>query len=172
MDYEKKIQILISENEFLQLQLEDLNSTIKKRDEEINLLGDVTESTAALRSKIDSNLLEIEQLRFNNQQASQKQLGIEMMNEELEMSLYKEIKGRQKDQASLKEMNSVKTNIVIIEEELNEAAVLYKKIQSLKAELAEAKSTASMKEIENENLKSAIEEQKQLIKILRLKKID
>ena len=172
MDYEKKIQILISENEFLQLQLEDLNSTIKKRDEEINLLGDVTESTAALRSKIDSNLLEIEQLRFNNQQASQKQLGIEMMNEELEMSLYKEIKGRQKDQASLKEMNSVKTNIVIIEEELNEAAVLYKKIQSLKAELAEAKSTASMKEIENENLKSAIEEQKELIKILRLKKID
>ena len=172
MDYEKKIRLLVSENEFLQLQMEDLNSEIKKRDEEINLLGDVTESTAALRSKIDNNLIEIEQLRYNSEQASQKQLGIEMMNEELEMSLYKEIKGRQKDQVSLKELDSVKANMEVISEELNEAAVLYKKVQSLKASLAEAESTASMTEIENQDLKMEIEELKALVKILKNKKLD
>jgi DNA repair exonuclease SbcCD ATPase subunit len=172
MDYEKKIRVLLSENEFLQLQMEDLNSEIKKREEEIDLLGDVTESTAALRSKIDSNLIEIEQLRYNSLQVSEKSLGIEMMNEELEMSLYKEIKGRQKDQASLKELNSVKTNMEIVSDELNEAAALYKKIQSLKAELAEAKSNVSMKEIENQDLKMEIEELKELVKILKNNKPD
>ncbi len=170
MDYEKKIRVLLSENEFLQLQMEDLNTELKKRDEEIDLLGDVTESTAALQSKIDSNLIEIEQLRYNSEQVAQKSLGIEMMNEELEMSLYKEIKGRQKDQASLKEMDSVKANMDIISEELNEAAELYRKIQLLKASLAEAKSIASMKEIENENLKEELEELRELVKILKNKK--
>jgi hypothetical protein len=169
MDYENKIRILVSENEFLQLQLEDLNTEIKKREEEINILGDVTESTAALRSKIDSNLIEIEQLMFNSRQASQKQLGIEMMNEELEMSLYKEVKGRQKDQASLKELDSVKANMEIVSEELNEAAALYKKLNTLKAALAEANSNASMREIENQNLKMEIEELKELVKILKNK---
>ncbi|MCY7291181.1 MAG: hypothetical protein LH615_03265 [Ferruginibacter sp.] len=172
MDYEKKIRILVSENEFLQLQMEDLNNEIKKRDEEINLLGDVTESTAALRSKIDSNLLEIEQLRYNSQQTSQKWLGVERKNEALEESLYKEMKGRQKDQASLKEMDSVKTNMEIISEELNEAAELYKKVQELKGGLAEAKSTLSMKEIENENLKFEIEKLKGLLKMIKLKRPD
>ncbi len=171
MDYEKKIRVLLSENEFLQLQMEDLNSELQKRDEEINILGDINESTAALRSKIDSNLLEIEQLRYRSEQLSQKSLGIEMMNEELEMNLYKEIKGRQIDQASLKEMDSIKANMGIISEELNEAAELYKRIQLLKASLAEAKSIANMKEIENENLKLEIKELKELVSVLKLKKL-
>lgn len=170
MDYEKKIRVLLSENEFLQLQMEDLNKEIKKRDEEIDILGDVTESTATLRSKIDSNLIEIEQLRYNSEQVAQKSLGVEMMNEELEMSLYKEIKGRQKDQAFLKEMNSVKANMEIMEGELNEAAELYKKIQLLKASLAEAKSIASIKILENENLKVEVEALREVIKILKNKK--
>jgi len=169
MDYEKKIRILVSENEFLQLQMEDLNNEIKKRDKEINLLGDVTESTAALRIKIESNLIEIDQLTYNSQQASQKSLGIERLNEELEMSLFKEIKGRQKDQASLQEMISVKTNMEIISEELNEAAGLYKKVQTLTRALAEAQSISSMKETENENLKFEIGELKELVNIMKLK---
>jgi len=169
MVYEKKIRILVSENEFLQLQMEDLNNEIKKRDKEINLLGDVTESIAALRIKIESNLIEIDQLTYNSQQASQKSLGIERLNEELEMSLFKEIKGRQKDQASLQEMISVKTNMEIISEELNEAAGLYKKVQTLTRALAEAQSISSMKETENENLKFEIGELKELVNIMKLK---
>ncbi len=172
MDYEKKIRILISENEFLQLQLEDLNSEIKKRYEEINLLGDVTESTAALRSKIDSNFLEIEQLKYSSQQASEKFLEIEMMNEELGMNLYKEIKERQRGEEALKEMNSLKSNMEIISEELNETAVLYKTVQTLKAELAEVMSTLNLLEIDNKDLKIEIEELKELNLIYKLRKLD
>ena len=172
MDYEKKIRILLSENEFLQLQMEDLNNEIKKRDEEINLLGDITESTAALRSKIESNLIEIEHLKYNSEQVLKKAVGTEMLNEELEINLYKEIKEKQKNEEVLNEMNSVKTNMEIMSEELNEAAVFYKKVQSLKVELAETRSIANMLEIENKELKIEIEELKELNQIYKLKKLN
>ncbi len=170
MDYEKKIQLLLSENEFLQEQLEDLNNEIRKKDEEISLLGDGAESEASLRSRIDSNLIEIEQLKYNSEEAAKKTEAIEMMNEELELNLYREIKGRQKEQAEIKELFSVKTNNEILSSELDEAAALYKKVQALKKELAEAKSTAEMKEIENLQLKDEIAELNALLKELRMKK--
>lgn len=171
MDYEKKIQLLLSENEFLQEQLEDLNNEIRKRDEEISLLGDSAESEASLRSRIDSNFIEIAQLKYNNEEAAKKTDAIEMMNEELGLDLYREIKGRQKEQAEMKELVSVKTNNEILNSELDEAAALYKKVQALKKELAEAKSNAEMKEIENQYLKDEVEELNALLKELRMKKI-
>ncbi len=171
MDYEKKIQLLLSENEFLLEQLEELNHEIRKKDEEISLLGDATESEASLRSRIDNNLIEIQQLKYNSEQAAQKTVAVEMMNEELEMNLLKEIRGRHKEQAVIKELNSVTTNINILHEELNEAASLYKKVQSLKKELAEAKSIAELKTMENNQLLEELDELRALLKEIRQKKI-
>jgi hypothetical protein len=170
MDYEKKIQLLLSENEFLQEQLEDLNNEIRKKDEEISLLGDGAESEASLRSRIDSNLIEIEQLKYNSEEAAKKTEAIEIMNEELELNLYREIKGRQKEQAEIKELFSVKTNNEILSSELDEAAALYKKVQALKKELAEARSIAEIKEIENQHLNEEVAELNALLKALRIKK--
>ncbi len=170
MDYEKKIQLLLSENEFLLEQLEDLNNEIRKKDEEISLLGDITESEASLRSRIDSNLIEIAQLIYNCEEAAKKTDAIEMMNEELELNLYKEIKGRQKEQAEIKELVSVKTNNEILSSELDEAAALYNKVQSLKKELAEAKSIAEIKEVENQHLKDEVAELNALLKEIKMKK--
>ena len=171
MDFEKKIRMLVSENEFLQLQLEDINLELKKKDEEIDMLADDGESAAYLRSKIDSTLIEIEQLRYYVEQANQKSVGLEMQNEELEVDLLTQIRGRQKEQQSLKEMDSLKANFEVVSEELNEAAALYKMLQSLKEKLSEANSIASLKEIENQELKKEVEEQRELIKLLKLKKL-
>ena len=170
MDYEKKIRMLVSENEFLQLQLEDINLELRKKDEEIDLLADEGETAAFLRSKIDSNLIEIEQLKYYVEQASQKSVGLEMLNEELEIDLLTQMKGRQKDQSTLKEMTSIKANFEVVTEELNEAATLYKKLQVLKEKLSEANSIASLKEIENAELKKEVEEQRELIELLKAKK--
>ena len=170
MDVEKKIRLLVSENEFLQLQLEDINLELKKKDEEIDMLAEDIESAAFLRSRIDSNLIEIEQLKYYNQQALQKNIGLETLNEELEVDLLQQMKGRQKEQQALKEMDSVKTNMEVITEDLNEAAELYKKLQTLKEKLAEANSKALMAEIENEELKKEVQEQRELIELLKNKK--
>ena len=171
MDFEKKIRMLVSENEFLQLQLEDVNLILKNKDEEIEMLADGLETAAYLRSKIDSNLIEIEQLKYYVDQASQKSVGLELLNEELEIDLLNQIRGRQKEQHALKEMDSVKANFEVVSEELNEAAALYKMLQSLKEKLSEANSIASLKETENQELKKEVEEQRELIKLLKHKKI-
>ena len=171
MDFEKKIRLLVSENEFLQLQLEDINIELKKKDEEIDLLADDNETAAYLRSKIEGNFIEIEQLKYYNQQEQQKNIGLESLNEELEVDLLQQIKGRQKEQKALKEMATVKANMEVVTEELNEAAGLYKMMQSLKAKLSEANSKALLIEIENEELKKELQEQRELIELLKNKNI-
>ncbi len=171
MDFEKKIRILVSENEFLQLQLEDINLVLKKKDKEIDMLADEGETAAYLRSKIDSNLIEIEQLKYYVAKATQKSVGLETLNEELEIDLLNQMKGRQKEQKSIKEMSSVKANLEVVTEELNEAASLYKMLQSLKQKLSEANSIASLKELENQELKKEVEEQRELIELLKRKKL-
>lgn len=170
MDFEKKIRMLVSENEFLQLQLEDINLILKKKDEEIDMLADDGETAAFLRSRIDSNIIEIEQLKYYVEQASQKSLGLEMLNEELEVDLLMQMKGRQKEQKSIREMSSVKANLEVVTEELNEAAALYKMLQSLKQKLSAANSITALKEIENQELKKEIAEQRELIELLKIKK--
>ena len=172
MDYEKKLRILLSENEFLQLQMEDLNNIVKKKEEEIEFLADETESAASLLSRIDSNFIEMDQLKYDHQQALQEKNAIEILNEELEIDLLTQIKGRQKDQKSLLELDSVKVNMEIITEELNEATSFYKMVKSLKAMLSEARSIAEMNERENKDLKNEVDELKELIKMLRFKKIN
>jgi chromosome segregation ATPase len=171
MDYEKKIQLLLLENEFLQEQLEDLNNEIRKKDEEISLLGNVPESEASLRSRIDSNLIEIAQLKYNSEEVTKKAAAIEMINEELELSLLNQIKGRQQAKEEIKELSSVKANNDILNSELDEAVGLYKKVTALKKELAEVKSNAEMTEIENKHLKEEVEELNALLEALRKKKI-
>ena len=170
MDFEKKIRMLVSENEFLLLQLEDINLALKKKDEEIDMLADNIDTAAFLRSKIEGNLLEIEQLKYDNQQTTQKSFGLQMLNEELEEDLLKQIKGRQKEQKTIKEMHGVKANLEVLTEELNEAAAFYKMLQSLQKKLSEATSIVSLTEIENQELKKEIQEQKELIELLRIKK--
>ena len=171
MDYEQKIRKLIVENEFLQLQLEDLNNIVKKKEAEIEFLADEAESAASLQSRMDGNFIEIEQLKYDHQQTLQKNLAIEILNEELEIDLVKQIKGRQKEQKALLEMDSVKVNMEIITQELNEATSFYKMEQSLKAMLAEARSIAELKETENFYLKNEVNELKELVKMLKLKRV-
>lgn len=170
MDFEKKIKMLVSENEFLQSQLEEVTLILKQKDEESYIKADESETEAYLRSKIDSNFIEIEQLNYHVTQANQKSIGLEALNEELEIDLLNQMKGRQQEQKSIKEMNSVKANFEVVTEELNEAAALYKMLQSLKQKLSEANSITSLKELENQELKKAIEEQKELIELLKIKK--
>jgi hypothetical protein len=166
MDYDKKIKALLSENEFLQEQLEDLNNVVRKKDEEILLLGSEVESEASLRSRIEGNLLEIQQLKYNREKDAERYTAIESMNEGLEINLLKEIKGRQKEQKEIEQLKSTNANIDILTNELNEAAALYKKLQSLKKELAEAKSITEIKTLENKHLQEKLEEMSATLKAL------
>ncbi len=171
MDHEKQIRLLLSENEFLQEQLEELNLTIEKKEEDLlELANRIPESEALLRSKIEGNLIEIQQLNDNYNEAQQKIKTSEIINEELELDFVKEIKEGQKNKAVIKELTSVSTQIDILNSELNETANLYKRVQELKKELSEAKSIAELKIIENEELRIELDELKALFLALKKQK--
>lgn len=172
MDIEKQIRILLSENEFLQLQLEDLNKAVKQRDEEIHLLGDNMDSAAALQSRIDTNLAEIEQLKYNNAVTEEKAAATEMLNEALENDLLQEIRQRHKDEKLLQEMSSVKINLDVVSEELEQSANFYQRIIQLKKEVSELKSSLEIAQLENKQLAEENEELEQLIILLRQKRIN
>lgn len=172
MDIEKQIRILLSENEFLQLQLEDLNKTVRQRDEEILFLGDSMDSAAELQSRIDGNLAEIEQLKYNSAIAEEKAAAVETLNEALENDLLKEIRQRQKDEKLLQEMDSVKISLDAANEELEQSANFYQRIIQLKKEVSELKSNLEMSQLENKQLAEENEELQQLVLLLRQKRIN
>lgn len=171
MDHIKSIAKLAAENELLQLELEDLLSILKKREEEISLLGDSVESAASLQSRIDNNQAEIDQLHYNNKIESQKTTAAETQSEELELSLLKETKARQIAQTAGLKIESLRAELDIVSGELEDSVPVYEKLQQSAAELAEANSRASLLETENTCLKTEIAELKALVKELRQKRM-
>ena len=172
MDQEKKIRSLLSENEFLRRQLEDLNASIKAKEEEISFLADDMDTASSLQSQIACNLAEIEQLRYNMSLSEQKNAGAEMLKEALENDLVKEIREKHKEQAANKKLGSVQTELEIISNELDEAMPLNKKVEDLENELAAAKSMNNILEDENISLKQELAELDELLRVLKKKKFD
>ncbi len=172
MDQQEKIEALVSENELLQLELNNLRITLKQKDQEINLLGESFETVASLQSRIDNNLLEIEQLKYNNGQASEKTAAVESVNEQLEVDLLRTIKEKQQKETMLKSLGSVKTELDIVSGELEESALLYKKLSVLEDQLAEANSRNDLLQVENDDLRSAKQELESLINLMKKQKFD
>ncbi len=157
MDYEKKIQNLLSENEFLQEQLEELNETLAKMEHTPVLPIAVPESEAFLRSKVEMNLIEIEHLNEKIRVANKKAIAIELMNETLENDLLNSMKGRKQDKIVLNELISNQTNVDILNEELNETTTLFKRVKALKSELAEAMSEIDFLKMEIRYLREELD---------------
>ncbi len=137
MDVEKKMKSLISENEFLQLELEDLSKMLRKKTEEIDLLSDNIDGEAILRSQIEIQQLEIDGLKRKLAEAEKSITDFEMMNEETEQHLFKEQKERRKDKTTIEQLTSFETEAALLNIDLKEIPILYKKIKSLKSENAQ-----------------------------------
>jgi hypothetical protein len=172
MDLEKKVQNLLYENEFLQEQLEDLNKTIAKKDEELLLLNDNSESEASIRSRMEINLVEIKHVKATMEAANNRAAAIEAMNEELEGNLVDTMKARQKDKAIIKALESNQSHVNILNEELNETAVYYNKLKKLKSEYTAQISENEILKLENNTLRDELREMKSLVEMLKQKKLD
>lgn len=126
---EKHLQQLKSENEFLQLQLEDVNVAIKQKEEELNLLRDTVGMAAELKSKLDSNLLELNQIQSDNAIRDEHGIYSEIRLEELEKELFDTLKDQQKCKDAFKENQSLQASLHDTTNELNEASSIYKMMQ-------------------------------------------
>jgi DNA repair exonuclease SbcCD ATPase subunit len=157
---ERQIQILKSENEYLLIQIEDLNQAIAQKEQELETLRQTAKQAAELQSRIDINLLEFEQMQRSIGQRQQKAAGDSIMIEELEKELLDTMKTLQKYSSLADENESLKASLQGSEEELDMASGLYKKVTDLKKEISLLKSEIEIKGLEIENLKEDIQELK------------
>ena len=168
---EKQIQILRSENELLQLQLDDVNMMIQVREEELDLLRVRAREAAAMQSRLDNNLNEFEQMQNSLGNVQQKNSGKELRLEEMENELYESVKEQLRYAETLKDFNSMEANLVDTNNELEEATAVYKKMAVMKIVLAEAQSNYEIAMMEITSLKEELEEAKALNSILLQKQI-
>ena len=168
---EKQIQILRSENELLQLQLDDVNMMIQVREEELDLLRVRAREAAAMQSRLDNNLNEFEQMQNSLGNVQQKNSGKELRLEEMENELYESVKEQLRYAETLKDFNSMEANLVDTNNELEEATAVYKKMAAMKIVLAEAQSNYEIAMMEITSLKEELEEAKALNSILLQKQI-
>ena len=157
---EKQLQQLKSENEYLQIQLEDVNSAIRRKEEELEILRETAGMAAELKSKLDANLVEISYLQDNMAYRDEHGIYSEVRMEELEKELFDSIKAQQKCNDAFKENQQLQANLLDTTNELNEASSLYIKMQRLKTTLAETQSNLEIANLEIESLKTELKEVK------------
>jgi chromosome segregation ATPase len=168
---DKQIQALRSENELLQIQLEDVNMVIEVREEELELLRNRAMEAAAMQSKLDNNLNEFDQMQRSLGDIQQKNSGNIERLEEMENELYDSVKEQIKYADSLKEFNSVEANLLDTTNELHEAASVYRRMAEMKTQLAASQSNLEIAMMEIESLKEELAEIKAYNALLLQKKM-
>ena len=168
---ERQIKLLRSENDMLQIQLEDVNMMISVREEELDLLRERAKEATAMQSRLDNNLNEFEQMQNQMGNFQQQSKGHSLRLEEMENELYVSMKEQLRYAESLKEFNSMEANLLDTNNELQEAVSIYKKMAKMKTTLAQAQSNLEIAMIEIDSLKEELAEAKALNQLLLQKKM-
>jgi oligoendopeptidase F len=168
---EKQINGLRSENELLNIQLEDVNTMIKVREEELELLRERAKEATEMQSKLDNNLNEFEQMQISIGNCQQKNDGHYMRLQEMENELYESVKEQLKYANTLREFNSLQANLDDTNNELQEASAVYKKMAQMKTTLAQTQSNLEIALMEIESLKQELAAQMALNEVLLQKNI-
>lgn len=149
---EAQIKQLKSENEFLQLQLQDVNYMIGVREEELEILRSKAKDAVMLQSRLEGTLDELGQMQNfigrKQQEAEGAARREAAMEEEIIQSLnmekeYYDIKSR---------FASTSAALIDINSQLSEAAHVYKELAKANTRIAELESSVEIIEEEKEHL--------------------
>ena len=166
---ERQIEILRSENELLQLQLDDVNMMIKVREDKLDLLRKRAIEASEMQSRLDTNLLEFEQMQNTLGFSQQKNTGASQRLEQMEEELYASIKDQLKSEDKLKDFHSLEASLLDTTQELQEAAAAYKQLREFKSKLAATQSDLEIANMEITSLKEELQEVKDLLQLLQNK---
>jgi len=168
---EKQLDILRSENELLQIQLDDVNQMIQIREEELELLRNRAREAAAMQSQLDQNLHEFEQMQLHLGKCQQKNSGQSERLEALENELYQSIKEQLDAAETVKHFNSMEANLIDTSNELQETAAVYEQLVNIKKAAAAAQSELEIAYMEINSLKEELAEAKALSEMLLQNKL-
>jgi len=167
---QKQFEILKSDNELLQLQLEDVNQMIQVREEELNLLRNRAKEAAAMQSQLDQNLDEFEQMQLHLGKCQQKNSGQSGRLEDLENELYQSIKEQLSAAETVKHFERMEANLIDTSNELQDASAVYQQLSTMKKAVAAVNSELEIALMEIDSLKEELAEVKALNDLLIEKK--
>lgn len=149
---EDQVKKLVSENEYLQSQVEELSAIALSYRNEIKLLHEKYEIEGELRSIIENNSEENNLLKYQLEKEKQKALNIAKRETAMELELLEGIR-IETDYYNIKEeQKSATAQINDMNEQLNKSLLVYKNLEDANRKISEIHSINDILKEENDLL--------------------
>lgn len=157
---EKQIQQIISENEFLQIQLADANDMLHQREKELTMLRETAKQATELKSTIENQLEELSYMQHLLGKKQQKLEGAGQREAAMEDELLQGIR-MEKEYYNLREkLDSSIAQIEDISQQLDETANIFKELRDSKKKITELQSSLDIAHEEKELLQYELQKLK------------
>lgn len=152
-----EIQQLKSENELLQIQLQDITEIINIREEELEILRKKSAYTIMLQSTLDGNLEEISQMQQFIGEQQRKTVGAEKREASMENEMIQSLDMEKEFYNIRDKYESARAAITDLDNELAETTSIYRQLSASIDRVAELESSLAIVIMENDQLKEKIE---------------
>lgn len=149
---EDQIKKLVSENEYLQTQIEELSAIALSYRNEIKLLQEKYEIEGELRSIIENNSEENSLLKYRLEKEKQKALNIAKRESAMELELLEGIKIETDYYNIREEQKSSMAQINEMNEQINQSLLVYKNLEDANRKISEIHSINDILKEENDLL--------------------
>ena len=154
---------LISENEFLQVQLQDVNEMIAIREEELGILRDKAKKAIETKSQLESVYEEITYMQNLIGKQQQKAEGAASREMSMEDEMLESMRLEKEYYTIRDQYQSASTALNDIKIQLGEASLIYKQLHDAHKKIAELESKLDISSEENELLQYEIQKLKKKI---------
>ena len=154
---------LISENEFLQVQLQDVNEMIAIREEELGILRDKAKKAIETKSQLESVYEEITYMQNLIGKQQQKAEGAASREMSMEDEMLESMRLEKEYYTIRDQYQSASTALNDIKIQLGEASLVYKKLHDAQKKIAELESKLDISSEQNELLQYEIQKLKKKI---------
>jgi seryl-tRNA synthetase len=151
-----QIQQLITENESLQVQVNDLNYILSEREEEIAELKKTASAAAELRSMLDTQLDDMQLMQNHIGKQQRQAMGAEERELELQQELTQAIKLQHQYNDLFQQYTYITTQLSDVQEELTTVKKRSSMLQKIAVQIGEMESTVENLILERDALKDRL----------------
>ncbi|MEP7256266.1 MAG: hypothetical protein ABI666_10865 [Ferruginibacter sp.] len=153
---EEQIKKLVSVNESLQAQMEDLNTVLNEREKELDILKKSIAEATILRSNLDIQLEEIHSIQNRLSEKQQQAKGAEEREIELQQELTEAARLQNQCNDLAKQYAYLHTQFTDIQSQLTEVNKRNLQLQQIAGRIGELESKLENTERERDDLKSRL----------------
>ncbi len=164
---EEEIKKLKSENEYLQLQLQDVNYMLSVREEELELLREKAKQAVQMKSTLEVNYNELAQMQTIIGKTQQQIFGAAKREAAIEDELIQSVQIEKAYYNTKKDLASITAAFTDVDSKLDEAGNVYKELEDTKRKIAELESLYAIAKEEKEFLSYEIDKLKKQNKRLQ-----